>query len=481
MSVPQITISDSPAFASDADAIVIAVPALPADDLLSSLPGLAESLAAVGFTGASGAFARVAVLSLTDKPLAVVGLGDRTDATGVRENVGAGVRSLTGFAHVDVHVFGADEGTENAIAEGAALGAYVFDSYKKAGKTERATTITLHVAADVAAAVSTATSVALVKDLAATPAEWLSPAQLADAAVAAVDGLPVEVTVWDDERLAAEGFGGILGVGQGSDRPSRLVRLDYNPAGAARHIALVGKGITFDTGGLSLKPAASMIGMKDDMIGAATVAAVVRAAAEQNAPNRVTAWLCIADNMPSGRAIRPGDVLRMVDGQTVEVLNTDAEGRLVLADGLASASAERPDLIIDVATLTGAILIALGTRHTGVFGDDDAVAEYLAASDEAGEQAWHMPMLEHIEDTLDSSIADMRNHNPGSRFGGSSFAALFLRRFVGTVSDEDGAARIPWIHLDIAGSAVNDGAPFGYNDKGYTGATVRSLINLVAR
>ncbi|MFK4791181.1 leucyl aminopeptidase [Microbacterium sp. ZW T5_56] len=483
MPVPEIQLSSSLSFDPEAEATLVLVPALPAPDALSAWPGLAEALAAIGFTGSFAAFARVPLLSVTDKPFAVVGLGDRTDAAGVRDAVGAGVRSLTGFSAVHVHLNAVPEGNAAAAVEGALLGAYTFDSYKTSGRTQRAGSITVHTAeqVDTAAAVSIAEAVALVKDLTTTPAEWQSPQQLAESALTAVDGLPIEVTVWDEERLAAEGFGGILGVGQGSDRPPRLVRLSYSPAEASRHIALVGKGITFDTGGLSLKPASSMLGMKDDMCGAATVLAVVRAAAQQQLPTRVTAWMCIADNMPSGRAIRPGDVLRMYGGQTVEVLNTDAEGRLVLGDGLVAASEERPDLIIDVATLTGAIMVALGNRHTGVFGDDDAVETFLDAAAVAGEDAWPMPLPDFMESDLDSPIADMRNANMSNRNGGALFAGLFLRRFVGRVSDEENAARIPWVHLDIAASALNDSAPFGYTDKGFTGATVRSILELISR
>jgi leucyl aminopeptidase len=245
-------------------------------------------------------------------------------------------------------------------------------------------------------------------------------------------------------------------------------------------VALVGKGITFDSGGLSLKPAAGMIDMKYDMCGAATVLAVLRAVAGIGAPVRVSAWLCLAENMPSGTATRPGDVLRIADGTTVEVLNTDAEGRLVLADGLVAASREHPDLIVDVATLTGAITTALGTRHAGVMGDDDAVARYLAAADRVNELAWQMPLPDHMVDELDSPIADLRNAKVGDPAGGSLFAGLFLRHFVGTRGEADGnEARIPWVHLDIAGVGMNKGAAFGFTDKGPTAATTRSLIEFV--
>ncbi|HWS50265.1 MAG TPA: leucyl aminopeptidase, partial [Microbacterium sp.] len=276
--------------------------------------------------------------------------------------------------------------------------------------------------------------------------------------------------------LAQQGFGGILGVAQGSARPPRLVRLEYSPVDAVQHIALVGKGITFDTGGLSLKPAASMVGMKFDMAGAATSLAALRAIAALRLPVRVTAWLGITDNMPSGTALRPGDVVRILDGTTVEVLNTDAEGRLVLADGLVAASRENPDVIIDVATLTGAIVAALGHRLTGVFGDDDTVRRFLAAADATDEAAWHMPLPAYMEEAMDSPIADLQNVNMSDRMGGALYAGLFLRRFVGKVSDADDAPRIPWVHLDIAGSGEHGGAPYGFTEKGPTGAMVRSII-----
>ena len=360
------------------------------------------------------------------------------------------------------------------------LGGYRFEGYRTDPGKPRATAVVLHADLDdesVARAIAVGEAVALVKDLVNVPAEWQSPTDLARSVAESVDGLAdVSVEILDEQSLTEQGFGGILGVAQGSDRPPRLVRIDYAPHTATRHIALVGKGITFDTGGLSLKPAASMVGMKFDMAGAATSAAAVRAIATLGLDVRVTAWLCITDNMPSGRALRPGDVIRILDGTTVEVPNTDAEGRLVMADGLVAASRENPDVIIDVATLTGAIVMALGHRHTGVFGDDDAVAEFLAAAESADELAWHMPLPEYMEDSLDSPIADMQNANMSDRMGGASYAGLFLRRFIGRTADADDAPRIPWVHLDIAGSGEHGGAPYGFTEKGPTGAMVRSII-----
>lgn len=483
MPFPSVTHSDVSVLDSGADAILLVVAKSDgAEPDPQGWDGLYASLTAVGFTGAAGAFQRVHVPGVT-LPVAVVGAGVAPDAAALRDAVGTGIRQFTGFEHVAVLSF--VDAAWAPLAEGAALGGYRFAGYKSEAPKARAARVSVHTPdaptdAEQAAVTAVAGAVALVKDLVTTPAEWLGPADFADAAVAAVEGLPVTVTVLDEDALTEGGYGGILGVGQGSDRPPRLVHLEYSPADAGRHVALVGKGITFDTGGLSLKPAASMVGMKYDMCGAATVLAVLRAAAEMALPVRVSAWMCIADNMPSGRATRPGDVLRMLDGTTVEVLNTDAEGRLVLADGLVAASREHPDLIIDVATLTGAITVALGNRHTGVMGEDDAVAEYLAAAERAAELAWQLPLPAHMVDELDSPIADLQNAKIGDPAGGSLFAGLFLRHFVGRVSEEADAPRIPWVHLDIAGVGMNKGAPHGFTDKGVTGATVRSLVELLS-
>lgn len=481
MSLPALSHTVDPFPGSAADAAVLVVPDLETfPDALDAFPGLHDVLTAIGFTGSASAFARVHAPSVTALPFAVVGSGTSADAASVRDAAGTAIRSLTGFAQVALALAGPLDEFAGAAAEGAAFGGYRFEGYRaKPGKT-RAEAVALHssrVSVDeVERARVLGDALALVKDLVSVPAEWQSPADLADSAVDAVADLDVSVEVLDEVALAEQGFGGILGVAQGSDRPPRVVRLEYAPSDSTSHIALVGKGITFDTGGLSLKPAASMVGMKFDMAGSATVLAALRAIAELKLPVRVTAWMCITDNMPSGSATRPGDVLRMLDGQTVEVLNTDAEGRLVLADGLVAASRENPDVIFDVATLTGAILVALGHRHTGVMGEDDAVAQYLKAADAAGELAWPLPLPDYMEDSLDSPIADMINANMGDRAGGSLFAGLFLQRFIGRTGEAEDAPRIPWVHLDIAGSSENGGSPYGFTDKGATGATVRSLV-----
>ena len=490
MPIPTLSHSPSSTISADADAILLAV--APSDGAaawettLAEWPGLAAALTAIDFKGASGALVRVPNPHGAT-PLVVAGLGADTSVVALREAVGAALRQLTDFAAVAVAFPGRELTEQEAVAalEGAGLGAYAFGAYRADGGKKRATTITVHTGAELSEASirdakSVVEAVALVKDLVTTPANDLGPADLAAKAVEAVAGLPIEVEIFDEVALAAGGFGGILGVGVGSDRPPRLIKLTYSPADATKHVALVGKGITFDTGGLSLKPAGSMVGMKYDMCGAATVLAVVRAAAIAELPVRVTAWMCVADNMPSGRATRPGDILRMLNGTTVEVLNTDAEGRLVLADGLVAASREFPDMIVDVATLTGAITVALGTRHAGVMGDDAAVRAYLDASATAGELAWQMPLPAHMKEDLQSPVADLQNAKMGDAAGGSLFAGLFLQEFVGRTSDDADAPQIPWVHLDIAGVGMNKGAGFGYTDKGVSGATVRSLITLLA-
>lgn len=483
MPFPSVAHSGAPLREIPADAIVLVLPSLGEEAEIPGWPGLAEVLRAVGFTGAAGSFQRVAVPGV-ETPLAVAGAGADPQDTALRAAAGTAIRQLTGFSRVVLGAPTLGDASWRALAEGAALGGYRFTGYKRDAPATRATEVVVSTsvapeAADVEAVSAAADAVALVKDLVTTPAEWLGPADLAERATESVADLPVEVTVLDEDALREGGYGGILGVGQGSDRPPRLVRLEYAPEGASRSIALVGKGITFDTGGLSLKPAASMVGMKYDMCGAATVLAVVRAAASLRLPVKVTAWMCIADNMPSGRATRPGDVVRTLDGTTVEVLNTDAEGRVVLADGLAAASREHPDLLVDVATLTGAITVALGTRHTGVMGDEEAVSRYLAAASRADEPAWALPLPDHMVDELDSPIADLQNAKIGDPAGGSLFAGLFLRHFVGRTSDAEDSPRIPWVHLDIAGVGMNKGAAYGFVDKGVTGATVRSLIELL--
>jgi len=306
-----------------------------------------------------------------------------------------------------------------------------------------------------------------------TPPGDLTPEAFADAVVGAHKdrkATKVKVSVTDDAALRKGGFGGIIGVGQGSANPPRLVTLTYAPRGAKTHLALVGKGITYDSGGLSIKPSASMVTMKSDMAGAAAVVAATFAIAELGLPVKVTAIAPMAENMVSGSSTRPGDVLTMYGGRTVEVLNTDAEGRLVLADGLARSADDHPDLVVDVATLTGAATVALGRRTAGVMGNSESVAaDVAAAMRDAGEPAWAMPLPEDLRKGLDSTVADMANVS-GARDGGMLVAGLFLREFV-----PDGVA---WAHLDIAGPAFNEKSAHGYTTAGGTGFAVPTLVEL---
>jgi leucyl aminopeptidase len=321
-------------------------------------------------------------------------------------------------------------------------------------------------------------AVGIVRDLVTEVPNVLSPEELARRVVELSKGTDLRVEVLDENALERDGFGGILGIGAGSSRPPRLVIVRYSPKGAQRHIALVGKGITFDTGGLSIKPAHSMVGMKYDMTGAATVFAATRAIAERKLPIAVTAWLCIAENMPSGTAIRPNDVITIRGGKTVEVTNTDAEGRVVLADGLVAASEENPDYIIDIATLTGSARVALGHRIAGLMGDDIVTSSLMVASETVGEETWTMPLPEYLLPILASDVADIANSKIGNSAGGMLIGGIFLREFVGTNAD---GTRIPWAHLDIAGPANNANAPYGFVPKGATGTMVRTLIEFARR
>jgi leucyl aminopeptidase len=312
----------------------------------------------------------------------------------------------------------------------------------------------------------------LARDLVNTPPSDLHPAELAEVARAEGSKAGLTVEVLDEKALRKGGYGGILGVGQGSSSPPRLVHLSYKGAGRGKKttVALIGKGITFDSGGLSLKPAAAMEEMKMDMGGAAAVIAAVRAAAELALPVDVEAWVPMAENMPSGAAIRPSDVLTMRSGLRVEVTNTDAEGRLILADAIARAAEDKPDIILDVATLTGAQLVALGARTTGVMGnDDDLRTTVVDAATRAGEPSWPMPFPAELRKGLDSDIADLVNSGP--REGGMLLAGIFLKEFV--------PEGVRWAHLDIAGPAYNSGEAYGYTPHGGTGAAVRTFVQFL--
>jgi leucyl aminopeptidase len=324
-------------------------------------------------------------------------------------------------------------------------------------------------AAAVAAGAVVARAVVRACDLVNRPPNLLDPAALAAEAAALADGSGLTVGVADEQALAARGFGGLLAVGGGSVRPPRLVQVSWAPPHAHTSVALIGKGITFDSGGLNLKPGPAMATMKCDMAGAAACLAAVAAAAELDLPVRVTAWLALAENLPSGSAYRVGDVITVYGGATVENVNSDAEGRIVLADALARAAEDAPDLIVDVATLTGACVMALGHQTFGLMTSDDRVAgQLLAAAAAAGEAAWRLPITPEAEAALASKVADLRSGN--QREGGALVAAAFLRRFTGGR---------PWAHIDIAGPAFHTGEPRGLTPAGATGAGVRTLVALL--
>lgn len=434
-------------------------------------------LAAIGATGAKDQLVRIPAVGVDAQGIALIGLGASTDAAAVRAAAGSAVRQLPLVSSIALALPTDKAELVDAALEGAALGAYSFTRHKGTGTTgptrgdQQVTVLAPSAAADATVRPAiVADAATLVRDLVNTAAGDLGPADVADVARAQADGLPLTVEVLDESALEEQGFGGILGVGRGSERPPRLVVVRYAPESATKHLALVGKGITFDSGGLSLKPAASMLGMKTDMTGAATVLAATVAAARLGLDVRVTAWLCLAENMPSGSATRPGDVLTLKNGKTVEVTNTDAEGRLVLGDGMAAASLEHPDAIVDVATLTGAQVVALGDRTTGLMGSDDLVAQVRAVAGAVGEPIWPMPLPEELDARLASDVADMVNATVGNPAGGMLLAGKFLERFVGE--------GIPWAHLDIAGPSEHKGGGYGWLGKGATGVMVRTLISL---
>ena len=404
-----------------------------------------------------------------------------SDPESLRRAIGAAVLRSGAAKRVVVCSTSSSEDELRAVCEGAALGTYRFNSFRSRNTESHMTApedlkvlatepisnqqATL---ADESFAMADAVSVA--RDLVNTPPNKLFPAALANYAKSYLSGSDVSVKTLTTSDLKKGRFGGLLAVGQGSQHGPRLVQLQYTPDNPQGHVALVGKGITFDSGGLSLKPAKSMESMKSDMGGAAAVLATLHAAAEQALPITITGWLAVAENMPSGSAQRPGDVITIRGGKTVEVLNTDAEGRLVLADAIVRAGQDSPDVIVDVATLTGAQAVALGPRICGVMSNDpDLREELVAAARNCGEGAWPMPLPSELRPSLNSPIADLANI--GDRNGGMLSAGLFLAEFVDP--------EIDWAHLDIAGPAWNSSEPHGYTPRGGTGFAVRTLVQFL--
>jgi leucyl aminopeptidase len=366
----------------------------------------------------------------------------------------------------------------HAAVEGIVLGAYAFTAYKSEPGDAPVSKVDFVAAGDAKANRATVKAATLIgeavnttRDLVNTPPNDLYPATFAERAAALGRDAGLEVEVLDEKALRKAGFGGVLGVGGGSIRKPRLVRLTYRGPKAKHRVALVGKGITFDTGGISIKPAANMEQMSSDMGGAAAVVAAVVLAARLRYPHEINPPVPMAENMPSGEAYRPGDVLTMYGGKTVEVLNTDAEGRLILADAIVRACEDDPDYLIETSTLTGAQLVALGTRTPGVMGEEqfrDRVATIARATGEGG---WAMPLPEELRSGLDSRLADIANVT-GNRWGSMLTAGIFLSEFV--------ADGVPWVHIDVAGPALNTGSAWGYTPKGGTGLPVRTIAAVLA-
>jgi leucyl aminopeptidase len=492
-----VRITQEEARSAAADALIIGVtqgtdgpvPASGAQDVDAALGNtLAATLSALGATGRQDELTKIASAGRTAAPLIVaVGLGkedqggERARLESLRRAAGSAVRALTGgkTQSIALSLPAADAAATEAVALGALLGRYSFTRYRANGSdgAEAPTPPSLTVlsrAAGAEDAVRRAQALAdgmvLVRDLVNTSPSHLYPEIFAAEAARVAEAAGLTIEILDDEALADGGYGGITGVGQGSIHPPRLVRLAYRHPGASKTVVFAGKGITFDSGGLSLKPPKAMEAMKSDMGGAAAVLGALQAIATLKPEVNVVGYLPMAENMPGGRAQRPSDVITIFGGKTVEVLNTDAEGRLVLADALARSAEDTPDLIIDVATLTGAQLIALGPRVAGVMASNDDLAAAVAeTARQAGEQAWPMPLPEELRKGLDSTVADIANV-AGERWGGMLVAGLFLKEFV-----PDGAR---WAHVDIAGPAFHEGEPYGYTPKGGTGAAVRMLVQV---
>ncbi len=486
---PSVTVGSTLAKRGAGDSVLV-VPVVCADDRArvvaaepylhsDAVSAIEDALRALGATGGEGQVHRVVVPSLPVASVLTVGLGTAADewpADKIRRAAGVAARSLDKTQSVATTLSALDLG---AAVEGLVLGAYKFTEFRSAKTApkepglRRITALTPDTKSatknQAERAVGIATAVATARDFVNTPPSHLFPAEFASRAEVLAAAAGLEVEVLDERALARKGYGGIIGVGKGSSRPPRLVRLVYRgaPKRKGKTVALIGKGITFDTGGISIKPAANMHHMTSDMGGAAAVIATTVLAAQLELPINVIATVPMAENMPSATAQRPGDVLTQYGGTTVEVLNTDAEGRLILADAIARACEDKPDYLIETSTLTGAQTVALGARTPGVMGSDEFRDRVAAISQQVGENGWAMPLPEELKDDLKSQVADLANVS-GSRYAGMLVAGTFLREFVA-----DGVA---WAHIDIAGPAYNTGGPWGYTGKGGTGVPTRTMF-----
>ena len=439
----------------------------------------AQVLASAEMTGRAGETTQ-SMIRLGTEACAVLFLGVGDASPGALRRAGAALarRLPAGRAALTTAVLDEpDEGVQ-AFTEGILLGSYQFTMKSAGTPAKDPGEVRLLLAGPgsraglVERAVTVAEAVALARDLANTPSMIKSPEWLAAEAVAVAAEHGLSSRVWREAELAAGGFGGILAVGSGSVHPPRLIELSYQPPRAERHVVLIGKGITFDSGGLSLKPNDGMKLMKTDMAGGAAVIGAMSALGRLGVRARVTGLVAAAENLPSGTAMRVGDVITHYGGQTVEVLNTDAEGRLVLADALAyTGDALAPDLVVDLATLTGAARVALGTSIAALYATDDELATALLdAGAASGDRLWRMPLVDDYRGGLDSPVADLANMARAGGGAGSIDAALFLREFTGKTS---------WAHLDIAGAARAT-ADDGENTKGATGFGTRLLLRWLA-
>ena len=434
-----------------------------------------EHLEAVGFSGKAGDQAVVPTAgALPYGWVVLVGVGDDPDHETIRQAAGRGLRAAPRTERLVTTLHQIDApGALAATVEGSLLAGYRYDSYRSKPSDDPLPEVALadpvppHWEEQVEAGKVRAEAVSMARDWINRPALDLGPADLADSMAEAATEAGMTVEIWDEERLEEEGMEGILFVGRGSHRPPRLVRL--TGPGDGPRLALVGKGITFDSGGLSLKPPKSMEFMKYDMSGAAAVAAAGVAISRLGLGVRVEVLAALAENMPGGGASRPGDVFTARNGKTVEVMNTDAEGRLVLADALSLAAEGEPDLIVDVATLTGACAVALGLEYAGLFGSEEARRAVQEAADAAGEKVWQLPLPPEYRKMIDSSVADMKNI--GGRWAGAITAALILQEFT---------ADLPWAHLDIPGPAKTS-KTVHYLAEGATGFGVRTLVQLASQ
>ena len=471
---------------------LLAVPAGPDGIVGAAAPIVKKALgtaldavvAATGFEGKPGQTAVVPVDGgLRASAVLLVGVGDPDKVTvdGLRRAGATVARSATkvrtvATTLVDAAPRSSVEDAAQAVAEGVLLGAYQFLEYKSQASATTLRRVTVldgrgEVRRGVDRGAIVAGAAVWARDHVNEPPDMQSPAQFVAAARRLLSGAGVRVEVLTENQIRAQRLGGVAGVGQGSARPPRFLKISYEPTRrAGGHLALVGKGVVFDSGGLSLKPPAGMETMKTDMSGAAAVVGTMSVLRRLGVTHRVTAYVPLVENMPSGNAIRPGDVLRIRNGKTVEVLNTDAEGRLILADALSLAVEDKVDAIIDLATLTGACVVALGEKIAGLMGNHDGWQEQVrAAADRAGELVWPLPLPAEYRKMLDSEVADLKNISHGG-YGGALTAGIFLEQFVGDR---------PWVHLDIAGPA-RAGSDDGYLVRGGTGFGVRTLVELVS-